>query len=135
MLAQITLPIVGVDFPNKSGPARRFGIELLEPGDAVELRPEPKNPYDEHAVAVFSSTDVQLGYLPANRAPYVGQQIRRGSAKAIFQGRSERGLYVRIAFDGDEPALPPAREELGEPDWHPDPVWDEGESDYGAIDD
>lgn len=125
MLAQITLPIVGVDFPNKSGPPRRFGIELLERGEEVELRPEPKNPYDEHAVAVFSTAGVQLGYLPANRAPYVGQQIRRGSASAIFQGRGERGFFVRIAFDGDVPALPPAREADAEPDWFPDPVWDE----------
>lgn len=126
MLAQITLPIVGIDFPNKSGKiTRRFGIELLEPGEEVELRPEPKNPYDEHAVAVFSKADVQLGYLPANRAPYVGQQIRRGEAKAIFQGAGGRGFYVRIAFDGETPELPPKREDQGEPEWYADEVYDD----------
>ena len=124
MLSQITLPIVGIDFPNKSGPTRRFGIELLQPGDAIELRPEPKNPYDEHAIAVFSIDDVQLGYLPANRAPYVGQQIRRGSASAIFQGAGARGFFVRIAFDGDVPVIPPFKGADTEPDWFPDEIWD-----------
>lgn len=126
MLAQITLPIVGIDFPNKSGPARRFGIELLERGDPVELVPEPKNPYDENAVAVFSVEGVQLGYLPAMRAPYVGQQIRRGEVKAIFQGAGGRGYFVRIAFDGDEPVLPPARPDPEAPgDWYPDEIYDD----------
>lgn len=125
MLAQITLPIVGIDFPNKSGPARRFGIELLEPGDEVELHPEPKNPYDEHAVAVFSKAGIQLGYLPANRAPYVGQQIRRGEAKAIFQGAGGRGFFVRIAFDGDIPVLPPRQDADPEAEWQGDPIYDD----------
>lgn len=124
MLAQITLPIVGVDFPNKSGPARRFGIELLQPGDPVELRAEPKNPYDENAVAVFSAADIQLGYLPANRAPYVGQQIRRGEVKAIFQGAGGRGYFVRIAFGGEDPVLPPKPDASDEPaDWYPDKIY------------
>ena len=127
MLAPITLPIVGIDFPNKSGPARRFGIELLEPGDPVDLVAEPKNPFDENAVAVFSIAGVQLGYLPANRAPYVGQQIRRGGARAIFQGAGGRGFFVRIAFNGEEPALPPrpsADTDDGD-DWYPDETYDD----------
>lgn len=125
MLAQITLPIVGIDFPNKSGPTRRFGVELLEPGDEVELRPEPKNPYDEHAVAVYSKADVQLGYLPANRAPYVGQQIRRGEARAIFQGVRGQRFFVRIAFNGETPMLPSEREVEAEPEWYADDVYDD----------
>lgn len=134
MLAQITLPIVGVDFPNKSGPTRRFAVELLEPGDPVKLRAEPKNPVDPHAVAVDSLDDVQLGYLPAERAPYVGTQLRRGEVSAVFQGRGERGFFVRIAFDGDAPVLPPVRERATEPEFYPDEIWEEGEGDYGAID-
>lgn len=124
MLPQITLPIVGVDFPNKSGPTRRFAIELLAPGDEVELRAEPNNPADPHAVAVYSAENVQLGYVPAERAPYVGMQLRRTDVAAVFQGRSARGFFVRIAFDGDVPVLPPAREEAVEPDWYPDEIWE-----------
>lgn len=123
MLAQITLPIVGVDFPNKRGPTRRFAMELLEPGDTVKLLAEPTNPADPHAVAVFSAEDIQLGYLPAERAPYVGMQLRRGDVAAIFQGRGDRGFFVRIAFDGGEPILPPARKEVAVPHWYPDDVW------------
>lgn len=126
MLAQITLPIVGTDYPNRKGPTRQFALQLLDPGNPVQLVPEPDNPADENAVAVFSVEGVQMGYLPAERAPYVGQQMRRGVVSAIFQGRTMRGSFVRIAFDGDVPSLPTAKDSYEvEPDWWPDEVWDD----------
>lgn len=108
MPAQITLPIVGTQFPNKSPkePTRQFALELCEPGDAVQLRLDPENEHDEHAIEVRNGRDMMMGYIPANRAVYVGMQIRRGSAAAIFQGRTDRGGFIRIAFGGDKPILP-----------------------------
>lgn len=125
MAKQITLPIVGADYPNRKGPTRRFAIELLEPGDAIELQAEPKNPADENAIAVFSIEGVQMGYLPAERAPYVGMMMRRGEVSAIFQGRGDRGAFCRIAFDGEKPKLPPTARNGGdeEQDWWPDEDW------------
>lgn len=124
MPAQITLPIVGIQFPNKSGPTRRFVVELQQPGDEIILELEPDNPADKNAVGVFSIEGAQMGYLPAERAPYVGMMMRRGEVKAIFQGRGGRGAFLRIAFDED-PVLPPAQEVTSEadPDWWPDEVW------------
>lgn len=123
MLAQITLPIVGTQFPNKSpkGPTRLFALELCEPGDPVHLRQEPDNPHDEHAIAVYNSRDMMMGYVPANRAPYIGIQIRRGTVAAVFQGRADQRGYIRIAFEGDVPVIPPPSESR-EPlrDWWPD---------------
>ena len=37
--------------------------ELLQPGDALQLRPEPDNPHDPFAVGIFHGDD-QLGYVP-----------------------------------------------------------------------
>lgn len=129
MPAQITLPIVGSEHPNKSprAPTRLFAISLTEPGDPVTLRLEPDNPYDEHAVAVDNAAGMMMGYIPANRAVYVGMQIRRGSAAAIFQGRTDRGGFIRIAFDGEEPVLPPEpADPIATEDWHPDPEYPDG---------
>lgn len=126
MPAQITLPIVGSQYPNKKrkGPTRRFAIELCAPGDLVELRPEPENPEDDNAIAVYSAQDVQMGYLPAERAPYVGLQMSRGLVSAVFQGVGPRGAFVRIAFDGETPILPPVREaRTPAQDWWPDEEW------------
>lgn len=127
MVAQITLPIVGSQYPNKKrkGPTRRFAIELCEPGDEIELRPEPDNEADEHAIAVYSTTGDQMGYLPAERAPYVGLQMSRGDVSAIFQGKGPRGAFCRIAFDGDTPELPAVAipEPAGDQDWWPDEEW------------
>lgn len=123
MTAQITLPIVGTDYPNKDPkrPTRLFALELCEPGDKVMLRQEPDNPHDEHAIAVDNAEGMMMGYVPANRAVYVGMQIRRGAVTAIFQGRAGSHGYIRIAFDGDVPVLPPPPKSQEQArDWWPD---------------
>ena len=71
---EMTLAVVGIDFPNedKARSNRRFELLASTVGDPVSLRPEPRNRHDPHAVAVFSSRDVQVGYLSAERAPLIG---------------------------------------------------------------
>lgn len=129
MLSQITLPVRGVNFPNAKGPTRRFAVELQRPGDKVELRPEPKNPADPNAIAVYTADGIQMGYLPAERAPFVGLQLSRGHVSAIFQGLNDFGAFVRIAFNGETPVLPPVSEPAApDQDWWPD----EDGPEYGA---
>lgn len=117
-LPSLSLSVVGADFPNKRGPTRRFEIALCRPGDPIELRPEPKNPADPLAVAVYSERGVQLGYLTAERCGRIGQLIREGrEVRAVFQRAASYGAVIRIAFDGEEPVLPvekPAEEAI---DW------------------
>ena len=129
MPAQISLAVVGVDYPNrgrKRGPARRFIMDLCQAGDPVELRPEPDNPKDPQAIAVYSERGEQMGYLPAERAPYVGMMMRRGEVTAIFQEKTKWGGAVRIAFDGDTPVLPrrPESQVPVDDDWWPDEMPD-----------
>ncbi len=132
-LANLSLPIVGADYPNKrKDPGRRFEIALCAPGDLLELRPEPENPADEHAVAVYSERGVQLGYISSQRAVRVAQLIRQGhTITTIFQEATRFGAVARVSFDGTVPDLPqpaPAIEEPGEnidpePEWCPDEEW------------
>lgn len=124
-----SLAVVGVDFPNKvRGPSRRFEIAVCHPGDPIELRPEPKNPADERAIAVYSERGVQMGYLRAEHAYRIGRALQGGhSVTAIFQEATRYGAAIRIAFDGEMPVLPekagdiPAFEQ--EPDFYPDEIW------------
>jgi hypothetical protein len=53
---ELTTSIVGIDFPNddKSKSNRRMECMLCAPGDPVESRLEPKNPFDSNAVAIWS---------------------------------------------------------------------------------
>jgi len=123
----LSLAVVGVAHPNKRGPTRKFEIMLCEPGEPIELRLEPKNPADPNAVAVFSARGVQLGYLTAERAPWIGGMIRQGrEVRAIFQWPARFGAVIRAAFDGEQPSIEglvkPA--EAGEePDFWPDEEW------------
>lgn len=130
MPAQITLPIVGVKFPNLRGMTRRAAVDLHRPGDSVALRPEPTNRADPNAIAVYSVEGIQMGYLPAERAPYVGMMMGRGEVAAIFQGANGFGAFIRIGF-GATPLLPQATQvnelldesEEPEQDWLPDAEW------------
>jgi hypothetical protein len=100
--------IVGVDYPNQRGPARRFEVELCAPGDRVDLVPEPKNPTDSRAIMVVSERGVQMGYITAERAPWIGSQMSAGAdVRAIFQAISGKCAIIRVTLDGSDPVLPP----------------------------
>lgn len=128
-LRQQSLAIVGIGFPNEKGPTRLFELKLCMPGEPVELRPEPKNPFDEHAIAVFSCRGIQLGYLKSERAVLIGTLWRNGhTTTAIFQGLDTSCGWCRVAFDGEVPVLPPSAQLTEDGDdsgFWPDPVYDE----------
>lgn len=116
-----SLAVVGAPYPNKDGSNREFEIRLCDPGEPVELRLEPKNKYDEHAVAVFSKNAVQIGYIESERAPQIGTLLRGGHELfAIFQARTPWGCLIRIGVD-TAPSLPLVR--------HPPPPPPEGVDD------
>lgn len=133
-MRHLSLAVVGADHPNKSGPTRRFEIAMCKPGEPVELRPEPKNPADPNAVAVYSARGVQLGYLRAERAPFIARMIERGGVSAIFQSKDKWGATVRAHLDGSAPVLPEADDSRAadwpppgseDADWWPDEEWPE----------
>lgn len=129
----LSLAVVGADHPNAKGPPRRFGLNLCRPGDPIHLEREPKNKADPQAVAVFDQRGIQLGYLTAERAPWIGGMIANGrEIAAIFQQQTQYGAVIRVAFDGALPGLPVERadehreiDELAQeaPDWQPDEEW------------
>lgn len=125
-LPQISLEVVGADYPNQRGPTRRFEIALCVPGEPIDLVPEPKNPADPRAVAVVSTRGIKLGYLSAERCGRIGALIREGrEVTAVFQEPTRYGAAIRVAFDGELPVLPeprPAAPPSGDDFW-PDEVW------------
>jgi HIRAN domain. len=135
----MSLAVVGADFPNQRGPARRFEIAMCVPGETVELRREPKNPADSRAIGVYSARGIQIGYIRAAQAQWIGGQL--ADIKAIFQRPDTFGAVTRVTFDGSEPVLPtekpkerpaPARRDDPEgydDDWPPREPKDE----FGAI--
>lgn len=99
---------------------------MCVPGERVELRPEPGNPTDPCAVAVYSARDVQIGYLQAERCGRISAMIKQGrEVLAIFQGVDRFRGYIRVAYDGAVPVLPPAKSAPEEPEFYSDPIWDD----------
>ncbi|KQS48990.1 MULTISPECIES: HIRAN domain-containing protein [unclassified Sphingomonas] len=105
---ELTLSVVGIDFPNpdRSKSNRRMELLLCAPGEPVDLRREPKNPHDANAVAVFSTRGIQMGYLSAERAPMIGRRMQQEEHVAVFQALTGSMGYVRIRFGGGAPSLP-----------------------------
>lgn len=128
MIDQMSLDIAGLDYPNKKGPPRRFELAMCSPGEPVVLEPEPNNPADPQAVAIYSCRGIQLGYVRADRAPLIRTYLSRARiTAAVFQCITYRGALVRIALDGAELRLPPPPSgPPEEPDFYPDydPGWD-----------
>ncbi|WP_332720752.1 HIRAN domain-containing protein [Sphingomonas sp. ZT3P38] len=100
---------------------------MCRPGDPIELRREPENVADERAIAVYSDRGIQLGYLSAERAAWIcGMIINGRELHAIFQESTQFGAIVRIAFDGEKPALPAPRaseNHRDDPDFYPDEIY------------
>lgn len=83
-------------------------LSELRPGELLSLQPEPDNPHDPEAVAIYRG-DVRLGYVPAGETPMLSAMLHYGHGKAfeirIQQVAPERspwhqvrvGLYVTDA--------------------------------------
>lgn len=107
---ELSLAVVGMRHPNADGGNRQFEAMLCNPGDPIELRPEPENPHDERAIAVYSERGVQLGYVSAERAWLLGRRVQEGAEiVALVQDASAGRMIIRISFDGCAPSLPNPR--------------------------
>jgi hypothetical protein len=135
-LPQRTLAVVGTHHPNKGKQVdRRFEIAMCRIAELVQLVPEPKNKHDEHAMAVFSARNIQIGYLPAEKAPLISAMLMRGDPiRAVFQEATAWGALIRVSFDGEVPVIPLKRQgehqapdELidEDPGFYPDDEWAE----------
>lgn len=134
-MLNLSLAIVGADHPNRKGPTRRFEIAMCLPGEPVHLIPEPKNLADPRAIAVYSARNIQIGYVRAERAQFIGSMLNRGTLSAIFQSAAKWGATVRVHLDGTVAVLPSLSDSRAadwpppgseDADWWPDfePGWD-----------
>jgi HIRAN domain-containing protein len=84
----LVVPVAGVSFRPEALEDPSF-----EPGRAVALVPEPDNPHDSNAVAVWNEErTLQLGYVPRETAPQL-----TGDEQAVSLWRVEGGLRILIA--------------------------------------
>lgn len=115
-MQELTLAVVGIDFPNANGSNRRSEAMMTLPGEPITLVPEPRNAHDSHAIAVISPRGVQIGYIAAERAPYIAGRMSRGEDIAgIFQGLDHGAAFIRVRFGGQAPSLPVPRERPAAP--------------------
>ena len=107
--------VAGVSYSNKDGTSRQDYVKkYCKPGLYLVLRPEPDNPEDPEATAVFVRTDkgdLQIGYITSDANRTVSSDLADGetvSAKIteITGGslqKPTRGVNIEIAI-GDQPS-------------------------------
>ncbi|ARR57112.1 hypothetical protein HY78_08515 [Rhizorhabdus wittichii DC-6] len=99
------------------------------PGEPLQLVLEPDNPADPNAIMIVTQRGIQIGYVAAERAPFIGKHMREGAAVlAVFQEATQRGAIIRVSLDGSVPELPERRESLNpQPTdydhYFSDPIW------------
>jgi hypothetical protein len=82
------IPVAGVSFRPEALDDASF-----EPGRSLSLVPEPENPHDPNAVAIWNEErTMQAGYVPREVAPELA-----GDEQAVSLWRVEGGLRVLIA--------------------------------------
>lgn len=122
-MRELTLAVVGIGYANADKSSRLFEISLCRPGDAIELRPEPRNKHDPRAVGVWRVGGGQMGYVTAERAGWIGQRVQTEETVAVFQGQAGSAAYIRVGFGGGAPSLPVASmgHDAQRDDFYPDP--------------
>lgn len=79
----------------------------FKPGSRVWLVPEPTNPYDRNAVAVFShDRQSQAGYIPTEEAPRMLRRIKEGgfTSYVVWETRDRKNFQrnsIRLLLVGD----------------------------------
>ena len=82
------------------GPKLRKSLPV---GTPLSLKPEPDNPHDAHAIAVFCRK-AQIGYLPAHAAPDFGRLVRDGRLAArVAQVNEVSGEVLALELTTDVP--------------------------------
>lgn len=125
-MMELSLAVVGLDYPNRDRSNRRFEMAMCEPGEPVYFVPEPRNKFDPRAIAVVSARGIQLGYLTAERCGLIGRKIAAGEkCEASFQEPGANAAIVRARFRGGRPTMPGPRATTSpaDDDFPPDPIW------------
>lgn len=94
-VAGCKISVVGESFENEDGSDRQEIIELLKVGDPIELVPEPNNPYDRNAIAVFSRKG-QIGYIGRDDTEIIHMAMkarRYRGADIDFIGENRAGMF------------------------------------------
>lgn len=105
---RVTTRVAGVSFERRQETLTSLKL------NSIEVCPEPANPHDSNALAVWAVTDsgerVQVGYVPrkvaAEIAPHV-QGVRRIPGEIVGWQGGEDGLYLGLTItfqydDGDQ---------------------------------
>lgn len=110
---ELSLAVVGLDYPNSDKSNRRFEMTMCKHGEPVQLIREPKHKADEHAIAVVSLRKIQLGYISSQRAALIARWIDAGERyEALFQEAGRSAAIIRARFGGGKLWLPPERDDL-----------------------
>jgi hypothetical protein len=62
-------------------------------GDPLMLKPEPTNPYDVHAIAVYAG-DIQIGYVPRTHNQLIKGAVNEGRVRCLVNVVWPRGCWA-----------------------------------------
>jgi len=76
--------VAGVTYENRDGSSRQEAIQNCRCYEQVYLEPEPDNPVDPNAIRVVRGNGEQIGYLRADLAGEVANDLQQGWVFVAF---------------------------------------------------
>jgi len=78
------------------------------PGDAVELVPLPCPDVGKLFVQVVTESGIPIGQLTTERSDWIRRVMSEHRVRAVYQQSAIYGAVIRVAFNGENPAVPAA---------------------------
>lgn len=77
-------------------------LKMIEPGQKVQLVPEPDNKYDKNAIQIYISDNDRLGYIPKETAPIIHEEwskqriLKVEVAEITGKGKANLGANLKV---------------------------------------
>jgi hypothetical protein len=89
----------GLTFANPDGSSRQMIAATLAPFEELQLVPEPANPFDSNAIALFTAAGEQVGYLEKRLAGELSRHMAKGTqARCFVRAVRNRGDTMGVSF-------------------------------------
>ncbi len=96
--------VAGTSKTNPDGINRQFLIRrYCKPGMRLIVKPEPDNPVDENAVALWVSTKVWFFFRADFQIGYIKQNLSGEISRHLGKGRQVRVAIANLTGGGDKP--------------------------------
>ncbi|WP_431312416.1 HIRAN domain-containing protein [Sphingomonas natans] len=102
----LSLAVIGPCHSHRNAPKRVSAAVRCRPGEPVMLVSQPQADDDRLVVQIITQQGQPIGRLTPERSAWLVRLMSGREVRAVYQEMAEYGAVIRVAFDGEQPAVP-----------------------------